>query len=246
MVNKSKLIESEKIKFYLDDFRKVMPLKNIQTVIVDPPYNINFNYGKNFKDNINPEEYKALMYDVLDLSFKSTKKDSSMFLINYPEIIAELFQTVKLTKWNIHQWISWVYPSNIGHSNRKFTTAHRSILWLTKEEPKIYMDRVTQPYKNPKDKRVKKLIESGKTGTNLYNWWEINLVKNVSKDKESYVNQIPREVLRRLILATTDKRNIVLDPMCGTGSTLLAARDEGRSGVGIDINADLKKIWKKY
>ena len=96
------------------------------------------------------------------------------------------------------------------------------------------------------DPRVKKLIESGKTGTNLYNWWEINLVKNVSKDKESYVNQIPREVLRRLILATTDKRNIVLDPMCGTGSTLLAARDEGRSGIGIDINSDLKKIWKKY
>ena len=186
------------------------------------------------------------MFDVLDLSYKSTKKDSSMFLINYPEIIAELFQTIKLTKWNIHQWISWVYPSNIGHSSRKFTTAHRSILWLTKDEPKIYMNRVTQPYKNPTDKRVKKLIESGKTGTNLYNWWEINLVKNVSKDKESYVNQIPREVLRRLILATTDKRNIVLDPMCGTGSTLLAARDEGRSGIGIDINSDLKKIWKKY
>ena len=246
MVNKSKLYETDKIKFYLDDFRKVLPLKNIQTVIVDPPYNINFNYGKNFKDNINPEEYKALMFDVLDLSYKSTKKDSSMFLINYPEIIAELFQTIKLTKWNIHQWISWVYPSNIGHSSRKFTTAHRSILWLTKDEPKIYMNRVTQPYKNPTDKRVKKLIESGKTGTNLYNWWEINLVKNVSKDKESYVNQIPREVLRRLILATTDKRNIVLDPMCGTGSTLLAARDEGRSGIGIDINSDLKKIWKKY
>ena len=246
MVNKSKLYETDKIKLYLDDFRKVLPLKNIQTVIVDPPYNINFNYGKNFKDNINPEEYKALMFDVLDLSYKSTKKDSSMFLINYPEIIAELFQTIKLTKWNIHQWISWVYPSNIGHSSRKFTTAHRSILWLTKDEPKIYMDRVTQPYKNPTDKRVKKLIESGKTGTNLYNWWEINLVKNVSKDKESYVNQIPREVLRRLILATTDKRNIVLDPMCGTGSTLLAARDEGRSGIGIDINSDLKKIWKKY
>lgn len=246
MVNKSKLYETDKIKFYLDDFRKVLPLKNIQTVIVDPPYNINFNYGKNFKDNINPEEYKALMFDVLDLSYKSTKKDSSMFLINYPEIIAELFQTIKLTKWNIHQWISWVYPSNIGHSIRKYTTAHRSILWLTKDEPKIYIDRVTQPYKNPTDKRVKKLIESGKNGTNLYNWWEINLVKNVSKDKESYVNQIPREVLRRLILATTDKRNIVLDPMCGTGSTLLAARDEGRSGIGIDINSDLKKIWKKY
>ena len=117
---------------------------------------------------------------------------------------------------------------------------------MTKENPKIYIDRVTQPYKNPTDRRVKKLIESGRKGTNLYNWWEINLVKNVSKHKESYVNQIPREVLRRLILVTTDKRNTVLDPMCGTGSTLLAARDEGRSGIGIDINSDLKKIWKKY
>ena len=150
-------VEGKNLKLYLNDFRKVMPLKNVQTVIVDPPYNINFNYGKNYKDNIDPEEYKALMYDVLDLSYKSTKKDSSMFLINYPEIIAELFQTIKLTDWNIHQWISWVYPSNIGHSKRKFTTAHRSILWLTKKEPKIYIDRVSQPYKNPTDRRVKKL-----------------------------------------------------------------------------------------
>ncbi len=106
MVNKSKLYETDKIKFYLDDFRKVLPLKNIQTVIVDPPYNINFNYGKNFKDNINPEEYKALMFDVLDLSYKSTKKDSSMFLINYPEIIAELFQTIKLTSYTPQEvWV---------------------------------------------------------------------------------------------------------------------------------------------
>ena len=73
-----------------------------------------------------------------------------------------------------------------------------SILWLTKKEPKIYIDRVSQPYKNPTDRRMKKLIESGRTGTNLYNWWEINLVKNVSKDKELYVNQIPREVFKKV------------------------------------------------
>ena len=246
MAKKQKTFEGNRMKFYLDDFRNVMPLKNIQTVIVDPPYNINFNYGKNFKDNIDPEEYKQLMYDVADLSYKSTKKDSSMFIINYPEIIAELFQTLKKTEWNIHQLISWVYPSNIGHSKRKFTTAQRSILWLVKENPKIYIDRVTQPYKNPTDKRVRKLIESGKTGTHLYNWWHINLVKNVSKDKQLYVNQIPSRLLERLILTTTDPRNIVLDPMCGTGSSLVAASRLKRKGVGIDINNDLSKIWKSH
>ena len=84
------IIEKEKLKFYLEDFRRVLPLKNIQTVIVDPPYNINFNYGKNYKDNINPDEYKALMFDVLDLSLKGKK--NFYVLINYPEIISELFK----------------------------------------------------------------------------------------------------------------------------------------------------------
>jgi len=245
MAKKQKTFEGNRMKFYLDDFRNVMPLKNIQTVIVDPPYNINFNYGKNFKDNIDPEEYKQLMYDVAALSYKSTKKDSSMFIINYPEIIAELFQTLKKTEWNIHQLISWVYPSNIGHSKRKFTTAHRTILWLVKDTPKVNVDAVTQPYKNPTDKRVRELIKSGKKGTHLYDWWEINLVKNVSKDKKQYVNQIPSEVLKRLILTTTDSKDKVLDPMCGTGSAAIEAANLKRSGIGIDINSELIKIWNE-
>ena len=245
MAKKQKTFEGNRMKFYLDDFRNVMPLKNIQTVIVDPPYNINFNYGKNFKDNIDPEEYKQLMYDVADLSYKSTKKDSSMFIINYPEIIAELFQTLKKTEWNVHQLISWVYPSNIGHSERKFTTAHRTILWLVKDNPKVNIDAVTQPYKNPTDKRVRELIKSGKKGTHLYDWWEINLVKNVIKDKKQYVNQIPGEVLKRLILTTTDSKDKVLDPMCGTGSAAIEAANLKRSGIGIDINSELIKIWNE-
>ena len=239
-------IKGDNVTFYRDDFKNVLPhIKNVQTIIVDPPYNINFNYNSKYKDNIPPDEYKALIKDVLDLSFKASKDDSSFFLINYPEIIAELYETIKSTNWNIHQWISWVYPSNIGHSKRKFTTAQRTILWLIKDTPKIYIDKVSQPYKNPDDKRIKKLREDGKNGTNLYNWWEINLVKNVSKDKELYVNQIPNEVLKRLILTTTDKNDIVLDPMCGTGSSVVAAKNENRKGIGIDLNPELKKIWKK-
>ena len=107
------------------------------------------------------------------------------------------------------------------------------------------MERILQPYKNPEDKRVKKLIKEGKKGTHLYNWWEINLVKNVSKDKKLYVNQIPREVLNRLILTTTNKGDLILDPMCGTGSAIVAAADLQRRGIGTDLNKDLIKIWSE-
>ena len=248
-------ISENGMTYYLDDFRDILPnLDNFQTVIVDPPYNINFDYKGGYKDNLDSEDYKNLIKDILNLSYKATKDEASFFIILPPLIIGELFETIKATEWRVHQWISWVYPSNVGHSKNKFTTAHRGVLWLTKDNPKIYIDRVSQPYKNPTDKRVKKLIESGKDGTNLYDWWdhvvdtevwqEINLVKNTSADKALYVNQIPTKLLRKLILVTTNPKQKVLDPMCGTGSTLIAARREGRVGFGIDQNKDLVKLWK--
>ena len=263
----TKQIKNKNLSFYLADFKDVLPFeKKAQTVIVDPPYNIDFNYGKNFKDNKSQSEYKKEIENLLELSYMSTKKNSSMFFINYPEITGMLFETINQSRWHIHQWISWVYPSNIGQSRNKFTTSHRAILWLVKKEtknskdkngkikselipPKIHIKRVYQEYKNPNDKRVKQLIEDGSKGPNLYNWWdgafwEVNLVKNVSKDKKLYVNQIPREVLRRLILVTSDKNDLILDPMCGTGSTIVAAGDLNRKGIGIDLNKDLVQIWK--
>ena len=256
--------DDEAMKFYLSDFKKILPLKEkAQTVVVDPPYNIGFNYGKNFKDNKSQSEYKEEMRTLLDLSYQSSKPSASMFFINYPEIVGMLYEDINRSPWKIHQWISWVYPTNIGHSKNKFTTAQRAVLWLRKQEtvkkrdsktgkiktieikPKIYIKRKYQPYKNPTDKRVRELIKNGSKGANLYNWWEIDLVKNVSKDKKLYVNQIPREVLDRIILTTTDKGDIVLDPMCGTGSAIIAAADLGRRGIGTDLNKDLISIWKK-
>lgn len=237
-------MENQYLKFVLSDYSYEPPEKEAQTVIIDPPYNVGFNYKGKYNDNLHEEDYENLIYDVLEFSYDNSTEQSSLFLINYPEIVFDLHKPIKDSRWKIHQWISWVYPSNIGKSKRKFTTAHRIVLWLTKDNPKINIRSITQPYKNPNDKRVKKLIENGSTGTNLYNWWEINLCKNVSKDKKNYVNQIPEELLKRLILTTSDKGDLIFDPMCGSGSTLSVAQKNERFGFGCDINSDLIPIWE--
>jgi DNA modification methylase len=224
----------------------VLPIEGVQTWIVDPPYNIKYNYNSSFKDNLDAEQYSLMIYDLLELAYDSTKDNGSFFLINYPDIIAELFIDIKRSRWNVHQWITWVYPSNIGMSNRKFTRASRTVLWLSKGEPKVNISAVQQPYKNPKDKRIMGQMAKGKTGTNLYDWWDINLCKNVSKDKNDYVNQIPAELLRRLILSTTEEGDLVADGMCGSGSTVVAAESLGRRGFGCDINENLLPIWEKH
>ena len=224
----------------------MLPIEGVQTWIVDPPYNIKYNYNSSFKDNLDAEQYSLMIYDLLELAYDSTKDNGSFFLINYPDIIAELFIDIKRSRWNVHQWITWVYPSNIGMSNRKFTRASRTVLWLSKGEPKVNISAVQQPYKNPKDKRIIGQMAKGKTGTNLYDWWDINLCKNVSKDKNDYVNQIPAELLRRLILSTTEEGDLVADGMCGSGSTVVAAESLGRRGFGCDINENLLPIWEKH
>ncbi len=232
--------------FVLSSYEMALPVDNVQTFIIDPPYNIGFNYKSNYKDTLNKQEYSDTLYEVTQMMYESSNDNASCFLINYPEIIAEYYHTILDTSWNVHQWINWVYPSNIGMSNKRFTRASRTVLWLAKDNPKINIDAVQQPYKNPTDKRIKELISKGKKGTNLYDWWEINLCKNVSKEKNDYVNQIPEELLRRLILTTTDEGDLVADPMCGSGSTVVTAAKLNRVGWGCDINENLLPIWKGH
>ena len=51
-------------------------------------------------------------------------------------------------------------------------------------------------------KRIQKRISEGKTGAKLYDWWNINQVKNVSKEKTEHPCQIPEELISKIIKTT--------------------------------------------
>ena len=60
------------------------------------------------------------------------------------------------------------------------------------------MNRVKQPYKNPTDKRIIEL-QKKTGGCKMYDWIEINQVKNVSKEKTSHPCQMPLELMRKIV-----------------------------------------------
>jgi len=72
--------------------------------------------------------------------------------------------------------------------------------------------------------------------------WDI--VKSKEEKKLKHPAMFPVELCKRLIRIYTKKGDVVLDPFMGTGSTVVAARDLERKGVGIDINPDFVKIAK--
>jgi len=190
------------------DSRDLLPSMPSGIVITDPPFNIGYKYDQH-KDRMRLDEYQNLLKATLVCP---------CVIIHYPEQIISASVILSEIPTRI---VAWVYPSNTGRM-------YRSIAWFG-NVPNF--KRGGQPYKNPKDKRVRKLIAAGRQ-CRLYDWWEINQVKNVSKEKTGHPCQMPLEVMMRIIRITDCK--LVIDPFCGSGTTLLAAKKLGIKSIGID------------
>tara|TARA_Y100000739_G_scaffold191008_1_gene170931 strand:- start:113 stop:1060 length:948 start_codon:yes stop_codon:yes gene_type:complete len=226
--------------------KKIPDGLKVKLFLTDPPYNIGHKYGE-VSDRLPKIEYLKLMENVLRAAYDAGDDSAHFFMIHYPEAIAEMWPILtQKTGWKFHQWITWTYPSNIGMSNKSWTRASRTIIWLQKREggnPTFHPKRIVRPYRNPWDKRVAELIKSGKRGCSLYDWWQINLVKNINLEKSDYSNQIPQVLLERIIRSTTDVGDLVADPFSGTYSTMKAALGAGRLGWGCDLNKETKQYW---
>lgn len=186
-------------------------------VVSDPPFNIGYHYD-GYKDKMNDDEYWNMLVKVLR---------PPSIVIHYPEEIVKL--SIKFG-FAPDKMVSWVYPSNMKRQWR--CIAYYGL------KPDFSLG--SQPYKNPKDKRIAKRIEEGHTCP-LYDWWEINQVKNVSMEKTEHPCQMPLQVMRNAIkIIKSDK--LIWDPFVGSGTTLLAAKLENRKYGGTEINQEYVKI----
>lgn len=151
-------------------------------------------------------------------------------VIHYPEAIYKIALEIKDTPVKV---VSWVYNSNTAKQ-------HRDIAYF-KIKPNF--SQVKQPYKNLNDKRIQKRIAEGKTGARLYDWWNVNQVKNVSKEKTKHPCQMPIEVMKNVI-GILPKGTVICDPFMGSGTTGVACQILGYDFIGIEIDKDYFEIAK--
>lgn len=75
--------------------------------------------------------------------------------------------------------------------------------------------------------------------------WDIPYIHPLAKERLGYPTQKPRPLLRRIIESSTNRGDLVLDPFCGCGTTLLAAQELGREWMGIDVSPTACKLVKR-
>lgn len=192
---------------------KVIAESENPIIVTDPPFNIGYHYDS-YKDKIPREQYFKGLSDM--------SKKCPTVCIHYPESICELSIAMNEVPERI---ISWVYPSNTARQ-------HRDIAFY---RCKPDFNKVRQPYRNPKDKRI---IERQKRtgGARMYDWIEINQVKNVSKEKTKHPCQMPLELMEKIIKLLPQDITVI-DPFCGSGTTILACARLGVSAIGIEIDS---------
>lgn len=186
-------------------------------IVTDPPFNIGYKYNS-YTDRKTESEYLTWI--------KAIIADRDAVLIHYPETMYKIAMHLGRCPERV---VSWVYNSNTPRQ-------HRDIAFFG---VKPLMKQVIQPYKNPNDKRIKERMSRGIMGGAMYDWLNINQVKNVSKAKQliSHPCQMPIELMEKVI-GVLPKGRLIIDPFMGSGTTGIACKKLGYDFIGIEMDEE--------
>ena len=158
--------------------------------------------------------------------------------------------------WSYRRW---------SNSARKLLPAHQTILFYSKEatfkfnvirtsySPTTNVDQILQRRsRDDSNKSVYARDENGnvvyggnKQGVPLSDVWEIPFLNPKARERTGYPTQKPLLLLEQIIRLVTDEGDVVLDPFCGSGTTLVAAKLLARSAIGIDISEEAVELTRR-
>jgi len=159
---------------------------------------------------------------------------------HYLKLLMDVIFGVK----NFRNEIIWHYRTG-GVSKRWFGRKHDIIFFYSKSDKcKFNPIEVKEYYKDIYGRDLKPAWQDrrgGKDENGYYHFvykddvWDIPAVFNMSKEYIGYPTQKPEELLETIIKASSNEGDLVLDPFCGSGTTVAVAERLGRRWIGIDI-----------
>jgi DNA modification methylase len=241
----------------------------VDLCFADPPFNIGYLYH-NYDDRKDVDEYVDWSEKWMRAVYRALKPTGSFYLAIGDEFAADLC-TVARRKIGFHlrNWIIWHYT--FGQQTKKmFAKSHTHILYFSKEKPNSGMTNIkfnadavrvasarqttnADARANPKGKlpddvwflRPQEAAAHGyfEPGSDV---WNESRVCGTFKEREGWHGcQMPIGVLNRIIAASSNPGDVVLDPFNGSGTTVVAAALMGRQYVGIDQSEEYVEYARK-
>lgn len=235
-------------KLYLGDaidWLKSLNDETIDLIFADPPYNINKAEWDNFESQ---EAYINWSMLWIEQAARVLKPTGSLYVCGFSEILADIkHPAMKL--FDSCRWIIWHYK-NKANLGTDWGHSHESIIHFRKAtKVNLNIDDVRIPYgahtlKYPSHPQAEtSQYGNGKRkdvwtphpkGAKPKDVIDIPTTCNGMGEKTPHPTQKPEELIRKFVLASSNKGEIVLDPFSGSGTTLVVAEQLGRYWLGCD------------
>jgi len=241
----------------LDELPKI-PKESIDLIYIDPPFFTHKQYEVVWGDEAEKRSYKdrweggiehfigwlkprvQLMYEVL--------KPTGSFYIHcdwHANAHIRIMLDEIFGEEDFQNEIIWAYRTG-GATKKRWSRKHDNIYFYTKSDKYIFnvqKERIyyEKPFFNPQQDK------EGRWYADVLpvDVWDIPAVINVSKERVGYPTQKPEALLERIIKASSNKGDIVLDAFCGCGTSLAVAQKLGRHWIGIDISPTAIKVIQR-
>ncbi len=231
----------------IEALRNEIPDGSIDLIFADPPYNI----GKNFnglKDKWpSPKAYLDWCYEWLDLCILKLKPNGSFYVMTSTQFMPyfDIYLREKLT---ILSRIVWSYDSSGVQARKYFGSMYEPILYCVKTDENYTFNTEDIKIEAPTGAK-RKLIDYRKTIPQPYNTkkvpgnvWNFPRVRYRMDEYEEHPSQKPISLLERIIRASSNPGDTILDPFSGTFTTSFVAKALNRKSIGIEINEEYVKI----
>ena len=221
--------------------------KSIHLIFADPPYNIGKKYA-NFVDKWpTQEDYLSWCYSWLELCFKKLHPEGSVYLMASTQTIPYLDIYLR-QHIHILSRIIWHYDSSGVQAKNYFGSLYEPIIYGVKNTKSYTFNRDDIKIE-AKTGSKRKLIDYRKAIPQVYNShkvpgnvWYFPRVRYRMEEYEKHPTQKPEALLKRIILASSNVGDTILDPFSGTFTTSAVAQKLGRKSIGIEIEEDYIKI----
>lgn len=230
---------------YYDDSLRILaalPENSVDMIFADPPYNLSnggftvhagrmvsvnkgdWDKSKGFKDDYD------FHYRWLEACRRVLKPHGTLWVSGTYHSIYQCGHAMQSLGYHILNDITWFKPNASPNlSCRFFTASHETLLWARKEKKAkhIFNYNLMKNGKWPED-NIKK------DGLQMRSVWSIGTPRPLEKKFGKHPTQKPTDLLKRIVLASTEKENLIVDPFTGSSTTGIVSYLYGRKFIGID------------
>ena len=221
----------------------------VDLAVIDPPYFLNKGRWDNFKSH---SAFLEFTYNWIDKLIPKLTDAGSLYIFNTPYNCAYILQHLVSSGLRFQNWITWDKRDGLAYSKYRYAQGQETIVFFTMCDDKRHVfnaDEVRLPYESKErmeHAKKKGILKGGKRwypnprGKLCNDVWHITSERHKIKingktPRLPHATPKPLDMIERIIKASSNEGDLVLDCFMGSGTTAVAAKRLGRNYIGCDI-----------